>query len=258
MSIWRNPLPLSSDGFRHGLGAVHTPRPSPSPRTTLSLPAIAKPHHGDAAGVARARTILADLLQANALYADESNFKEVPHPLSYLSKRQELATHGQKPVATIIACADSRVPPELLFRGTVGTLFVLRTAGNVTDDEAVLASVEYAVAVLKTPLILVMGHEKCGAVGASMTAKRDNGFAKTLPENLGSHVTKMAACLPDMDKFKGLSEEVTTNKCVVAHTVAAAEALTKASPVVDAGASAGDILVIPAVYDISTGVVRIV
>lgn len=227
-----------------------------STASNLSYPSDTIAKDGDGDGVSRAHIILADLLKANSLYADEENHKESPHPLSYFSQRQDLARNGQKPVATIIACADSRVPPELLFRGTVGTLFVLRTAGNVTNDEAVLASVEYAVAVLKTPLILVMGHEKCGAVGASMSAKKDHQFSATLPKYLGTHVEKMAACLPDMQTFAGLDETIATSKCVQAHTLAAAGALPKISAVVEAKVAAEDVLIVSAVYDIETGLVR--
>lgn len=82
------------------------------------------------------------------------------------AKRAEL-TKGQNPFATILSCADSRVPPEVIFHVGLGDLFVVRAAGNVTD-KAVLASIEYSVEHLNVPLIVVMGHESCGAVKAAM------------------------------------------------------------------------------------------
>lgn len=208
-------------------------------------------------GVTQANATLESLLAANKRYAEDAELQDEPHPPAPLELRKELASKGQKPVATVIACADSRVPPELLFRGTVGSLFVLRTAGNVTDDEAVLASVEYAVAVLKTPLVLVMGHELCGAVKASVSYTTDDSFGASLPKHLSKHVGKMAACLPDMESLSGLTEAATTTACVEAHTKAAAAALPIASEVVGGALKSGDVLVVPAVYDIESGLVRV-
>jgi carbonic anhydrase len=76
---------------------------------------------------------------------------------------------GQKPIAAVIACADSRVSPELIFNKGLGELFVLRVAGNVSvDAHAIVGSAEYAVAHLKVPLVVVIGHENCSAVKASL------------------------------------------------------------------------------------------
>jgi carbonic anhydrase len=83
---------------------------------------------------------------------------------------------GQKPIATIIACADSRVSPELIFNKGLGELFVLRVAGNVVvDAHAIVGSAEYAIAHLKTPLVVVIGHENCGAVKAKLTGDPARG-----------------------------------------------------------------------------------
>ena len=76
---------------------------------------------------------------------------------------------GQKPFAVVVTCSDSRVPPEVIFDQGLGDLFVVRVAGNIVD-EAGLGSVEYAVGQLNTPLIVVLGHEKCGAVSATLDA----------------------------------------------------------------------------------------
>jgi len=81
--------------------------------------------------------------------------------------RRTALTQGQTPFASVLSCADSRVPPEVIFHASLGDLFVVRAAGNVTD-RVILASIEYGTEHLHTPLIVVMGHEFCGAVKASM------------------------------------------------------------------------------------------
>ncbi|UXP31845.1 carbonic anhydrase [Reichenbachiella agarivorans] len=86
---------------------------------------------------------------------------------------REPLTKGQSPYAIILSCADSRVAPELAFDAGLGELFVLRVAGNVANTSTI-ASIEYAVANLGTKLIISMGHESCGAVGAAV-AGGDNG-----------------------------------------------------------------------------------
>ena len=84
-------------------------------------------------------------------------------------RRQELAG-GQHPVAMVLSCADARVPPEHVFNVGLGDLFVIRTAGAVVD-RSVLATVEYGATELQVPLLVVMGHESCGAVKAAAEAK---------------------------------------------------------------------------------------
>jgi len=88
-------------------------------------------------------------------------------------RRAELAK-GQRPFAVVLTCSDSRVAPELIFDQGLGDLFVLRVAGNVTDP-VVLGSIEYAVDHLKTPLVVVLGHEKCGAVAAAVEGGHPEG-----------------------------------------------------------------------------------
>ena len=93
-------------------------------------------------------------------------------------KRKELVLE-QHPIACVLSCADARVPPQLIFDRSLGDLFIVRVAGNVLDD-VVLASLEYAVFVLKTPLIMVMGHFGCGAVTATIEGHSFTNHIKTL------------------------------------------------------------------------------
>jgi carbonic anhydrase len=112
---------------------------------------------------------LQELLEGNQRYvADKST-----HPRQTPQRRQELREH-QGPFASILGCADSRVPPELIFDQGLGDLFVVRVAGNIVDEEAVLGSLEYAVTHLQTPLVMVLGHKACGAVKATVEAVAAN------------------------------------------------------------------------------------
>jgi len=82
---------------------------------------------------------------------------------------KELVEKGQRPIATIVSCSDSRVPVEVIFNQLLaGTFFVIRVAGNVVSDSSVRGSIEYAVMHLKTPYLLVLGHTECGAVKACL------------------------------------------------------------------------------------------
>ena len=90
------------------------------------------------------------------------------HPSQSIEHRASLA-EGQKPTAVVFGCADSRVAAEIIFDQGLGNMFVVRTAGHVMDS-AVLGSIEYAVTVLNVPLIVVLGHDSCGAVKATLAA----------------------------------------------------------------------------------------
>jgi len=101
------------------------------------------------------------LMEGNAAFvADQPKLPDISR-----ERRLELA-EGQQPFATLVGCSDSRVGPEQLFGAGLGELFIVRTAGNNVDT-AGMGSIEYSVTVLKVPLIVVLGHEKCGAVAAA-------------------------------------------------------------------------------------------
>jgi carbonic anhydrase len=105
---------------------------------------------------------LAKLMEGNKRYTTS----HLQHPHQSAGRRHELEK-DQHPFACILSCSDSRVSPEIVFDEGLGDLFVVRVAGNIVDD-AVTGSIEYAVEHLGTPLVLVMGHEKCGAVQATL------------------------------------------------------------------------------------------
>jgi carbonic anhydrase len=112
------------------------------------------------------------------------------HPSQSLEHRASL-TAGQMPIAAILGCSDSRVAAELIFDQGLGDIFVVRTAGQAIDT-AVLGSIEYAVTVLNVPLIVVLGHDSCGAVKAAIGAIDDGaipgGFVRDVVERVASSI----------------------------------------------------------------------
>ncbi|MGA2796412.1 MAG: carbonic anhydrase [Thermoguttaceae bacterium] len=124
------------------------------------------------------------LKEGNARFAaDRSEHKDLSQ------KRRLELVKGQHPIAVVLACADSRVAPELIFNQGLGDVFVLRVAGNIAEP-FVLGSVEYAVEHLHTPLVVVLGHEKCGAVVAALDAEMPGGNLRTVINNvyIGKHL----------------------------------------------------------------------
>jgi carbonic anhydrase len=108
--------------------------------------------------------ILEELIKGNYEYLEDSDLT---------LKQRELLAKEQKPIATVLACSDSRVPPEIIFKKNLGDLFVVRIAGN-TVDQLALASLEYGVNYLGTPLLLILGHQNCGAVTAAFELDNEN------------------------------------------------------------------------------------
>jgi carbonic anhydrase len=90
---------------------------------------------------------------------------------------------GQHPFAVILTCSDSRVPPEVIFDQGIGDLFVIRNAGNIVDD-VVIGSIEYAVEHLHTPLVIVLGHQQCGAVTAALKGGKATGHIASVIEKI--------------------------------------------------------------------------
>ena len=112
------------------------------------------------------------------------------HPSQSVEHRASLAA-GQKPTAVVFGCADSRVAAELIFDQGLGDMFVVRTAGQAIDS-AVLGSIEFAVTVLNVPLIVVLGHDSCGAVKAAVAAIQDGaipgGFVRDVVERVAPSI----------------------------------------------------------------------
>jgi carbonic anhydrase len=160
------------------------------------------------------------------------------------TKRRGELIKSQHPFAIILSCSDSRVPPELVFDEGLGDLFIIRVAGNVLNDEG-LGSIEYGVEVLGARLILVLGHQSCGAVDAAMKTVAAKGKA---PGHIQSLVT---AIKPVVDSTpKGDLE--TTIKANVKHVV---DALRSSTPILKARVDSGDVQVIGGYYTLDIGAV---
>jgi carbonic anhydrase len=114
---------------------------------------------------------------------DQTPATQMDNPRLNHERRLEIA-QGQTPFAVLVSCSDSRVPPELLFGRDLGELFIVRNAGNTVDTMA-LGSIEYAVAQLGVPLVLVLGHERCGAVDAALSVVEKNA---TFPGSIGQMI----------------------------------------------------------------------
>lgn len=151
--------------------------------------------------------------------------------------RQRLATaKKQKPIAVILTCADSRAAPEYIFDKGIGALFVIRVAGNVGGPE-VYASMEYAVAVLEAPLVVVLGHTRCGAVEAVLKGKE-------LPT---TNLKRLIEQVRPGENPKNLDAAIRHN--ILAQTKQVAQG----SALLQEFASSGRIRIVPALYDLKTG-----
>ncbi|MDZ4828633.1 MAG: carbonic anhydrase [Phycisphaerae bacterium] len=159
------------------------------------------------------------------------------------SRRAELAK-GQHPFAIVLACSDSRVPPELVFDQELGDIFVIRVAGNTADDVA-LGSIEYAVEHLGAKLVVVLGHERCGAVSAAVKGGE-----------LPGHLPKVVAdILPLVAASKAHPGDPVHN-CVWHNAATVAARIRESGPILNEFVERGDIVVVSAVYDLDTGIVR--
>ncbi len=162
------------------------------------------------------------------------------------TRREALKEKGQQPFAIIVSCSDSRVPPELLFDQGLGDLFVVRVAGNVADPVA-LGSIEYAVEHLGSPLIVVMGHEKCGAVKATVEGK-------PVPGSIGE-IAKIIQPAVDKVKATGVTGADLVEKSADENVRAVITTIEK-SPVVKHFTENGRLTVVGAKYHIGTGKVE--
>lgn len=167
------------------------------------------------------------------------------HPHHNRNRLREIAP-SQHPFAVVLGCADSRVSPEILFDRGLGDLFDIRVAGNILDD-AILGSIEYAVAELGVPLIVVLGHERCGAVKAALEGK-------PVPGHIGNLV---AAINPAVAKVKGQAGDPWEN-AVRANVKMVAEKLKNSPPILAGLVKAGKVKIVGARYDLDDGKVAII
>jgi carbonic anhydrase len=176
---------------------------------------------------------LQELVAGNQRFA-ANQLTSIAHDLTVLKER---SVDKQEPFAAVLACADSRVPVELVFDQTIGHIFVTRVAGNIVTPE-IIASLEYGVAVLGVETLLVLGHSSCGAVKAAMKAESVPGQISSLYPHLRQAVEQ---------------SEGSVDKAIEANAKIQADLLRTSSTVIRDAVKAGKLNVQAAVYDLATG-----
>lgn len=189
----------------------------------------------------QARESLRLLTEGNARFAAGKPL----HPRQGEARRAEVAP-GQHPFAIIISCSDSRVPPEILFDQGIGDLFVVRVAGNVLDD-MILGSVGYGASHLGIPLVVVLGHKRCGAVTVAVGGGEVPDYARGIVDELKPAVDEARKSCKDGDLVEAASH---------ANVRRVVQMLRKNSPVLARLIRAGELSVVGAYYDLDSGKVE--
>ncbi|KUO03557.1 carbonic anhydrase [Streptomyces caeruleatus] len=164
-------------------------------------------------------------------------------------ERRQFVAEEQKPYGVIVSCIDSRVPPELLFDTGIGDLFVMRTGGQVVAP-VVTGSVEYGPLTAGTPLIVVLGHQRCGAIKAAYSALKDD---KPLPGNLQSIVEALRPAYQEISRQKHTDPVDAMIRVHVKQTAADLRSNADLAPLV----KKGDLAVVSAYYSLDTGRVEV-
>jgi carbonic anhydrase len=227
---------------RHSAGVVLV---SAIVLTALFAPAYAAPltqNKQVAAGKS-----LKDLMDGNARFAKGEATSPRRTPADFRA-----VSDAQYPIAVVVACADSRVSPEILFDAGVGELFVIRVAGNVVDGAGVTVkgSIEYAIAELNVPLVMVLGHTNCGAVKAAVKHIDEKD---SLPGSINGLVELIK---PVVSKVQGQPGEIYDN-VTRANVIAGVEKLKNSQPILAPRVQAGSVTVVGGIYDLHTGVVKL-
>lgn len=162
------------------------------------------------------------------------------------ARRSLTASKGQQPFATVISCSDSRVPVEMLFDSGIGDIFIVRVAGNVADVDEI-GTMEYGVDHLVTPLLVVLGHTRCGAVTAVVQGAELHGSLPLLVDNIKPAVEKARAANP------GATGDALVNEAIKANVWQVIEDTLKKSEIVQKRVKGGDLKIVGALYDIETG-----
>ena len=179
---------------------------------------------------------LAELRAGNDRHAQH----KYQHPHETLARQMELVK-SQSPEAEILSCSDSRVPPEIVFDQGLGDLFVVRVAGNVASDSEI-ASLEYGAEHLHVPLLVVLGHESCGAVTAAVQAGEPEGHIGALVDLIKPAVEKSRGMPGDQ-----ISNTVRTNVQMIVQN------LRKSTPILSQLVAEGKLKIVGAVYSLETG-----
>ncbi len=183
------------------------------------------------------------LLEGNARYV----YGNVSHQDQHVVERRSDLISSQHPIAVVVGCSDSRVPPEAVFDQGLGDIFVVRTAGQVLDD-ASLGSIEYAVEHLGVSLVVVLGHDSCGAVTAAVKGGEAPGHLKSLVESIR----------PAVDEAKEMNNEgELLNNSIDNNIKNIQKDLESSEPILSGEVQKGELMVVGARYQLDTGAVQI-
>ena len=185
---------------------------------------------------------LEKLMDGNARFASGN----ASHPDQSIERRSELLA-GQHPFAVVVGCSDSRIPPEVVFDQGLGDIFVIRTAGQVMDN-VTIASIEYAVEHLGVPLVVVLGHDSCGAVTAAVKGGEVEGHLDSLVDYIAPAV--------DEAKETGNESEL-LDSSIDNNIINIVDELKASEPVLSEKVNAGELMVVGARYHLDSGEVEV-
>ena len=213
----------------------------------LLVATVASASGGTGAAAITADEALQRLMDGNQRYVA---YQMTGQKLSDPNTRQSL-TKGQSPYAIILCCSDSRVPPEIVFDKGLGEIFVVRVAGNIPDP-IILGSIEYAAEHLGSPLVVVLGHERCGAVTAAVDAKGEG------EGNIGAIIKTIAPAVSLAEKeAKGKEKTEFVEATIDLNIKLVCDSLTKQSQIIKHLVDEGKLKIVGAKYDLDDGKVTL-
>ena len=222
-----------------------------SAAAAIAMPFAAKAEEEEVAEPPRPQNVIEpDAALERLMEGNARSIKGEGKPHDFVAERPGLV-RGQNPFAGVLSCADSRIAPEQAFDTSRGDLFVCRVAGNfVTPDN--LASFEFSTAVLNTPLILVLGHDACGAVASTISSIEDD---ETLPGHLP---TLVKALTPAVERASAQGHDNLLERSIEDNVRLNMEKLKTSSPILDKAVSDGTLKVVGGVYKLETGKVELI
>lgn len=187
------------------------------------------------------------LMEGNKRYVES----KMTDCLRTTKKTREILSKGQHPYAIILSCSDSRLPPEIIFDKTFGEIFVIRVAGNVTDP-IVIGSIEYAAKEFGPPLIMVLGHQRCGAVTAAVDAHgKPEGNISSLIQSITPAVQKAKQGAEEKSREDIIEQAVDININLVT------ESIMEHSPMIRRLVREGKVKIVKAKYNLDDGKVTL-
>lgn len=233
--------------YMTGARAAGQPAPAPAakagvkPTSPAAAPVAAHPAGGEpAAQGLDAKRSLERLMQGNLRFVADLTSKVHRDG----ERRVEIAK-GQHPIAIVVCCSDSRVPPEQVFDVGLGDIFVIRVAGNVLDAIG-LGSIEYAAAHLQVPLVVILGHERCGAVTAAISGDTAPGHVLAITDMIQRHLAGSRPVAGD-----------TLDQAICLNAQKVAEQVATSAPILKELVATGKLGVVAMRYDLDDGVVKV-